>query len=247
MGLFFPEDRHNAPESDYGFAGYRLLLEDNWNHYLKCGLILTLSLIPFFLAIVFSLLSQSLLVALLGGGITGILVGPAFYGLYDCILTSLRHQHTNWRTRYFQVLKKNWKSSLLPSGILYGFISIFIFIIMIFWWKNSLPNLADSIVLLISFGIVFGINLIYWPQLVLFQQTNVTRIKNCLLFYLKYPLRCLLALGIQALYWGILALLLPWSVVIVPLTIWFPVFLSTFVLYPSLNSAFQIDTLFEST
>ena len=49
---------------------------------------------------------------------------------------------------------------------------------------------------------------------------------------------------LQILYWTVIGLLLPWSVILFPfLGIWFILFASDFLLYPAMDESFHIEEL----
>ena len=47
---------------------------------------------------------------------------------------------------------------------------------------------------------------------------------------------------LQVVYWGIMALFLPWTLLLVPLIgFWFILFLSNFLIYDTMNDVFEIE------
>lgn len=83
---------------------------------------------------------------------------------------------------------------------------------------------------------------IYWPQLVLFEQTQKLRIQNCLLFLIQFFWKTLGSGLLTILYWAAIFLFLPWSIVLLPLGgVWFILFIVNFLLYDTFNEAFQIE------
>lgn len=76
----------------------------------------------------------------------------------------------------------------------------------------------------------------------LFRQRTFIRLRNCVLFSIRYFWRTLGVSALQVCYWVIIALFLPWSSLLLSITgIWLPVFLACFFLYNNLNEAFQIE------
>ena len=88
--------------------------------------------------------------------------------------------------------------------------------------------------------------MLYWPQLVLFDQSAFIRLKNCLLFCITYFWRVLAVALLQLAYWLLHILFAPWTALLLPLLgIWYIVFLSQFLLYDRLNEAFRIEERFQ--
>ena len=83
---------------------------------------------------------------------------------------------------------------------------------------------------------------LYWPQLVLFEQTGIQRFKNCLLFLIRFFWRSFGCALLQLVYWAVILLFLPWSVILLPfLGVWFILFTANFLLYDTLNEIFHIE------
>lgn len=89
------------------------------------------------------------------------------------------------------------------------------------------------------------IGLLYWAQLVLFEQTVRARLQNILFFCAKYLWRALGAGALQLLYWAVVVLFAPWTLLLLPVTgLWFILFVSLFLLYPPLDQELQIEQRF---
>ena len=101
--------------------------------------------------------------------------------------------------------------------------------------------------LLFSVIILLIHELLYWPQMVLFSQPLKQTIINSLLFTSKYLWRILLIVIINLIFLGILISLAPYSLILLPfIGIWYPVFLSQFLLYDYLNEELEIEKKFNN-
>ncbi len=227
-----------------GFARYTEVLERNIRKFLFTNLITLLGFLPFVTGAAYAILSSSLVVMILAGIIGGIFAGPALSCMHDAAFRGLRDVKPRCFHDYAHAWKQNWRQSILP-GILFCLLLGFdIFMAMLFWWSASFPGWGTIALYLFSILIVTMWFSVMWPQVVLFDQSFCQSAKNCLLFMLQYFPRVFGAALLQLLYWIALALFLPWSVVLLPLTgFWFILYTVDFLLYNTLNSSFHIEEL----
>lgn len=243
MALFFPEDFHPTKGRRTGFDRYREVLERDAMSFFLGGLISLVGFLPFGLGMIYAILSTSTLVMLAASVIGGLFAGPALYGMYDLLFRSLRDAPSDWWHSYRKAIREHWKGALFPGIMFCLFLGITTFAaLLVFWWSVSMPTLGTIVLFLTSPLVSTMLLSVYWPQLVLFQQTNWIRLKNCLLFCLRYFFHTVGVAAIQVGYWVLWALLLPWSVLLLPLIgFWFVLFLSNFLLYNDLNEAFGFE------
>ena len=82
----------------------------------------------------------------------------------------------------------------------------------------------------------------FWPQVVLFEESNLHRLQNAVLFCLKYGRHVLGAAALQLVWWLLFVLFLPWTGFLVPfLGVWFIWFVCFFLLYNDFNAAYGIE------
>lgn len=82
----------------------------------------------------------------------------------------------------------------------------------------------------------------FWPQVVLFEESNLHRLQNAVLFCLKYGKHVLGAAVLQLVWWLLFVLFLPWTGFLVPfLGVWFIWFVCFFLLYNDFNAAYGIE------
>lgn len=225
-----------------GFARYTEVLERNIRKFLFTNLMTVLGFLPFVAGAAYAILSSSLLIMILAGIIGGFFAGPALSCMHDAAFRALRDVKPRCFHDYAHAWKQNWRQSVLP-GILFCLLLGFdIFMAMLFWWSASFPGWGTIALYLFSILVITMWFSIMWPQVILFEQPFLWSAKNCLLFMLRYFPRTFGTALLQMFYWIALALFLPWSVILLPLTgFWFILYTADFLLYDTLNNSFQIE------
>ena len=118
---------------------------------------------------------------------------------------------------------------------------------MLFWWAERAPSPGTVALYLSALLAVLIINTLYWPQLVLFRQKASVRLRNCLLFCMKYFWRILGVGLLQLGYWIVFVLFAPWTLLLLPiLGIWYILFLTQFLIYNQMDEALRIEENFHS-
>ena len=134
-------------------------------------------------------------------------------------------------------------ADLLPGALTGLFLAAGAFSgMMLFAWAVVWPSLGSICIYLFSWLLFFAISLLYWPQLVLFEQKNTVRLRNVLLFAIQYFLPALGTAALQLVYWLVVVLFAPWTLLLMPfVAIWFILFAVLFLLYDKLDAAFEIE------
>lgn len=246
MGLLFAEDPHfNETERQTGFYRYRQLLSIRFGRWWKTNLLTLAGFAPLAAGVFTPVASSSILVLLPCSILGGMIAGPFLAGMYDDILRGLRDDPRPWWDSYRFAWKQNWKGSLIPGALLGLVLGVYVFMAMLFWWAERAPSLGTVALYLFALLVVLVINTLYWPQLVLFQQKASVRLRNCLLFSVKYFWRILGTGVLQLGYWTIFVLFAPWTLLLLPvLGVWYILFLSQFLIYEQMNEVFQIEEQF---
>ena len=243
MALF--RDDTDYTHRQEGFARYKQLMSFYGFHWLRINLITTAGALPLAAGILFSIMTSSLVLLIpltLAGGMA---LGPFAAGLVDSIMRGLRDAPGNWWKNYKKSWRQNWKSSLLPGAVLGLFAGLFAFMLYIMSSAVTGPTPGTVVMMAVSASVVLWFNTLYWPQLVLFSQTNLNRLRNGILFTIKHSTRVLAAVVIQLVWALLIVLLAPWTVIVVPfLGFWFPVLLSQLCIYGDLNRELQIEEQF---
>lgn len=249
MGLLFPDDPHRDLSDPTirrtGFERYKQLMSNCAWRWVKVNLLTLLGLLPLAAGIVTAVLSSSILVLLPCSIVGGMIFGPFLAGLYDAILRGLRDDPLPWWQSYRRSWRQNWKDSLLPGAILGLLLGMYSFMACLFWWSQVLPGWGTIVLYLFSAGVLLALSQLYWTQLVLFQQTTAQRLRNCVLFSIKYFWRVAGTALLQLLYWGVHVLFAPWTLLLAPwLSLWYIHFAAGLRLYPQLDEEFDIEGQF---
>lgn len=248
MGMFMPEDKfYDETQRQTGFRRYTQLLERHWEDWLKLNLLTLLGLVPLALGILLSIISSSVLLLFPLSVLGGAIAGPFLAGLYDNLLRCFRDDTVPWWQSYKKSWKQNLHGSLIPGALLGLMIGLFAFMAMLFWYSSAAPT--PGTVLLAAFSALMTTIFIqlYFTQLVLFQQTPALRMRNALLFLIQNFWQMLGVALMQLLYWVLLLLFSPWTLLLLPITgVWYTLFVSELLLYDRLDAAFQIEKRFQN-
>ncbi len=212
---------------------------------LGAGLLAAFSGLIYVVSLLLSIDSHALLPMLIGCPLGGLIAAPQLFGISDTVLRSIRDEEDGWWKAYRQAWKQNVKCSLLPGalgGLLFGLQTF------ILAHVGSL-QLGLYLLLVMLLGVVLSIAIATWllPQLVLMELPLHRALLNSILLCARYPLKTLGATAIQLLYWGVIILVLPYSLALfVLLNFWLPVLCSTIVIYDTLDDTFHIEeTLYD--
>lgn len=243
MGLFFPDEREQYTGlRKSGFPRYREVLEGSWKDFLRVGFITLLFYVPLAAGVAFAVLSRSLLAALLSGVVGGAVAGVGYACLVDLIMRRLRDDKGDWWVCWKRALRQNWRDALLPGALQNTYLAVIVFGGALVLWGAAKVTPMTLVLIALSTLIVIMLFTVWWPQIVIFSQTTVIRLKNSLLFMIKYFWKALLSAFLQLVWWALAFLLLPWTAFLVPvLGIWYILFLSLHLVYPELDEALKIE------
>lgn len=246
MGLLFPEDPHyNESERQRGFYRYRQLLSVRFGRWWKINLLTLAGCMPLAAGIFYAIASSSVLVLLPCSVVGGMIAGPFLAGMYDAVLRGLRDDPLPWRDAYIRSWRQNWRSGMLLGAVMGLLTGLYAFMGMLFWWAETAPPLGTVLLYALSLLFVLVLNALYWPQLVLFRQKPAVRLRNCVLFCIRYFWRVMGVGILQLAYWAVHVLFAPWTLLLLPVTgVWYIVFLSQFLLYEQLEEALHIEELY---
>ncbi len=242
MGLFIPDEANHGAGRPTGFPRYKQLLSDRFGQWWKVNFLTLVGFLPLAAGIFYAVGTSSVLLLLPCSLLGGMIAGPFLAGMYDAVLRGLRDDPTPWRDAYVRSWKQNWKGSLLPGALLGLMLGLYAFMGMLFWWAEAAPALGTVLAYLLSLLLVLVVNLLYWPQLVLFDQRAGIRLRNCALFCIQHFWRVMGAGVLQLGYWALIVLFAPWSLFLLLVTgVWYILFLALFLLYSQLDDAFHIE------
>lgn len=245
MGMFFADDSYDESRRMEGFQRYKQLLSFYAGRWVKVNLLTTLGALPLVLGVTFSVLSSSVLVLIPASLAGGAIFGPFLAALYDSIFRGLRDAPGSWWDHYRRSWKQNGRASLLPGALVSLLTGMYVFMMYMLWSAPAFPSWGTLLACLFSAVFFAALNLLYWPQLVLFQQSNRDRLYNAVLFTLKYFWRVLGAALLQVGYILLYVLFAPWTLALVPFVgLWFILLVCELMLYRPLDEAFQIEKQF---
>ena len=233
MGLFVHEDAHYDPDvRQVGFNRYKQLLSLHASSWIKLNLLTVAGALPLAAGIGYAILSSSILVLIPLSILGGMIWGPFLAGLYDGILRGLRDAPESWWAAWRKSWRQNGRESLLPGAVLGLLVGMYAFMAALFWWSPA-PQTPGTIALYLFSGALFLLlNTLCWPQMVLFRQTALNRMRNIILFTAKYFWRMVGVTLLQLVYILIYVLLAPWTLLLVPfLGLWYITFLSQLLIY----------------
>lgn len=225
-----------------GIWRYQELLERGFKRFVTVNLLTLLGFLPFLLGTIYAVLTSSILILIPVCIIGGAVAGPFLACMYDTIFRSLRDAPGSCMENYRRAFRQNWRQAVIPGIVFCLLLGFYTFMLMMLLWAYRFPGwgtIAVYVCGILFFTMFFTI---YWPQLVLFEQTGIQRFKNCLLFLIRFFWRVFGCALIQIVYWAVILLFLPWSVILLPfLGVWFILYTADFLLYDTFNEVFHIE------
>lgn len=211
-----------------------------WKAFLAGNLVTVLALVPFGLGVFFAIGEQNILILAAVCVLSGLLAGPMVSCLVDLIFRSLRGSMDDWFACYRRALRQNARCSLVPGVLFCLIVGFTVYMVPLLLSSDSLSWMLG--VLCVSFLFSCAAFLLYWPQLVLFDMASAVRIRNLEIFLLRHPWRVLGIGLLNVLWWYAGLLLLPWSLLLLPiLGLWFIWYVSFHLLYNSFNQEFDLE------
>lgn len=169
------------------------------------------------------------LLAILAGALSGGLAGPFYGGMCHLICLALEAEPGYFGVRYRAFLSRQWKSFLLPGAGTGGLATI-----MLLAWRQMLAYGGAALLL---FGMVLvDMLLLVAAVTVSFHLRGTGDQRAGLWAVIRYIVGhlgpvCRAAVW-QGIYWSCACLLLPYSLLVLPVPgIWFPALLGAFTLY----------------
>ena len=242
MSLFRLDLRPGNGRRLTGGARYRELLGRDLLRFLIVNLLTILGFLPLIAGVAYAILSSSVLILIPACIISGMIAGPAAACMHDTILRSLRDAPGRLTENYKRALSQNWRQALVPGIIFSLMLGFYAFMLMLLWWSETSPGWGTIALLLFGMLLFFMFFSVYWQLLVLFDHPQKQRILNCLLFIIKFFWKVFFCALQQILYWTVLILFMPLSLILLPFTgIWFILFTADFKLYDTMNEMFNIE------
>ena len=242
MNLFRIDTRPGTGRRLTGAARYREILGRDIVRFLIVNLLTILGFLPLTAGVLLAILSSSILILIPVCIIGGMIAGPAIACMHDTILRSLRDAPGKPAENYKRALKQNWRQALVPGIVFSLMLGFYAFMMMLIWWAEIFPGWGTIALLFFGMLLFFMFFTVYWQLLVLFDQPQKQRIGNCLLFIIRSFRKVFYASVLQIIYWAVLILFMPLSVILLPFTgIWYILFTADFKLYDTMNEIFEIE------
>lgn len=218
------------------------LCMDNLVRFLVSNLLCLVSLIPGAFGTFIGVMDGGQPIWLLLSGIVGgALFGTCYGAMMDGILIAMRDSSGGWWKRYRHAWKRDWRDNLLPGALMGTLVALVLHVLCRLGSGQSLPPamLASTVAAAVVAVAIFTY---LWPQRVFLDLGIAAIFYNCLLMILRHPLKTLLAVLAQGLYWGMMLFLFPYStILLLILGLWFPALVSTQILYQQLNCDLKIE------
>ncbi len=233
----------NTPRKK-GFARLVELIGRDFVSYWCAGMLAVICFVPTFIC-AYLALSSNAWVFVLAGGLLGAIGGPALTALYDTILRTMRDEPGYWWHTYKKAFSHNAKASLLP-GVIY---SLLICAELLCIWQQLLAEEVDirfALFLVIGAFLLIALGNLYWVQLALFKMPHHSMLYNAVMLFLGCLPQVSAGSLLQLLYWIAMFAFWPESLTVFLCTgIWLPILTATCLIYPTLDSGFQLETRIE--
>ncbi len=252
MALFGGLDYNNlggtldAEQGDRSARGYTWnVIVDNFPRLLLTNLLCVIALIPALTGFMLGSMWDRPQILLLSGAVGGLIAAPFYAAMYDAALMSYRGYPGRWWERYKKVLKREWKGSLVPGLVIGLLVAAVINIVTNLYEGNRLPEMM-LISIVIACLFVLAITTYLWTQRLMVDLTLMQVVKNSWLMTMMHPLITLGAIAFRCVYWALMLILYPYSIVfLVFLGAWFPALMTIRIMYNTLDHDMKLDERYE--
>lgn len=238
------ENSAGTQERKKGLMRMMELLDRDGGKFFKSGVLALLGLIPFFLAVLFAVANNAP-VMLLACIPTGMLAAPEIAGAADTVMRSQRDEvGWWWWDTYKRAWMRNARESILPGAIVGIVIGLYIYLL---YFITQLPNPTREFWMLFAAMLVItGVTQFYLPMLVCMELPGRVLLRNCFVLFFSHPIKSLLAALLQLLYYGVMLIWFPLTLVILVLTsVWLPMLMAYVILYPALDKHLNLTAVYE--
>ena len=236
----------DAEKGDYNVRGYTWnMIVDNIVRLFVTSALSLICMIPAAFGMSIGLMYYRADYLLIFGIVGGAIAGPAYMAMYDAAVMSYRGYSGRWWQRYCTVFRREWKSSLLPGIAMGLLVAMIINIFNSLILSGSVPDMMIiSIVLLVV--LLMCIFTWFWPQKVMLDLDLKQLVRNSWLMTMMHPLKTLGALALRLVYYAAMLILYPYSIIfLIVLGDWFPSFMSTRIIYATLDHDMALDYRYE--
>ncbi len=236
-------DAEQGDRSSRGYSWHAIV--DNFTRLFLTNLICVVFLIPALTGFMLGSLWNRPQILLLAGVLGGALAAPSYIAMYDAALMSYRGYPGRWWERYKLVLKREWKGSLVPGMVIGLITAMVVNIVTNLHDGNRLPDMM-LVSIVIAVAVALAIFTYFWIQRLMLDLSLKQIIRNSWLMAMMHPAVTLGAIAFRAVYWGLLLILYPYSIVfLVFLGVWFPSFMTVRIVYNTLDKDMRLDERYE--
>lgn len=235
------EENKNQMERKKGFARLWEVLDRDYMKFLLSGALALLGLIPFGAACTVATVLNSAALALVLGGLGGIIAAPMLCGILDTCLRALRDEPGFWWMTYRAAWKQNVKSALLPGAVFGAAMSA----VIVSLYYTDLGQMSNLALLLSLLGVLLLVSmmLLVFVQIPLMRLSFFQMMRNALMLFIRLTGKSLLASAVITVYSVLITAFFPSSLFfLMILNTWFPLLISLMVLYKELDAIFQIES-----
>lgn len=237
-------ENSTQPPRKKGLLRMLELLDRDGGKFFKAGILAILSMIPFFLTVVFALATGA--PGLLLGCIpTGMLAAPQIAGAADTVMRSIRDQVGWWFwDSYKMAWKRNLRPSLLPGGIFGLILGTNLYLL---YFITQLENPTQEFwMLFIGLLVLTAVTQYYLPMLVCLELSGKDLLQNCFVLFFCHPIKSLLAALIQLIYYGLMLIWFPLTGVILAITsVWLPMLIADVMISPALDKHMNLTAIYD--
>lgn len=224
-----------------GFMRFLEIVFDNLARLAVSSLFTVLAAVPGAAALTVSALLQSPLLLLPAGILGGAILGPFYGAMMDGIMLSLRDLPGSWWNRYRHALKRDWKDCIVPGIAIGCLAAVTIEVLLAPQWGQSLPPMMFPC-LIIGLLVAAAFLTYLWPQRVTLDLPLPQVLRNCLFLIIAHPAVTLGAVAVQALYWGILVLTVPYSGIFLLITgTWLPALAGCAIVFSGMDTDLKLS------
>lgn len=220
------------------------LIDRDSGKFFKAGLLALPGLALFFMAVQLALANASPVLLLLCAPI-GMFSAPQLAGAADTVMRSKRDEvGWWWWDTYKAVWKRSFSPSLLPGAV--GGLLLGAQIYCLYYLSTLTDASGEFWMLFIAVVMTAGLTQFYFPMMVSMELPFGALVRNCFVLFLSHPLRSLAAALVQVIYYGIMIVWFPLTLVILAMTsVWLPMLLSYSILYPALDKHLNLTESYD--
>lgn len=220
---------------------FEMVGRDLWAFY-RAGFLCAVGFLPGAVLLWFGLMGGSALYSLLGGLLAGLVGAPFVSGMIDTVLRSLRDEPGYWWHTYRMAWKQNWKDALLPGALAGLILGLWAYLLFTLPDMENVPTTV-WICMILTIFFLLAIGTYTFAQIVLVSVPLPKLLKNAALFTIGLFPRTLIAVAVQAAYWGVTLAWMPYTLPLVLLTgFWFPCTVALLAIYPGLDKSFHLES-----